>query len=66
MGYLNKLILVISLVSMPLRLCAKENASEPKISGKFSKIFGPGLMPVEVCLPCNYFFVSLKNENNER
>ncbi len=47
------------------QLCSCEDTKKETVSSKFSTIHGPGLSPNKIRLPCQYFFVNLKNQFNK-
>ena len=53
------LFLILSRVSLSF-------AHEREISAQHSRIFGPGLNPASVVLPCRYFTVELRDSQNEK
>ncbi len=56
---------VIVLMTFILSQVLGEDLSS-QISPEHSRIYGPGLSPDRVRLPCQYFFVSIKDHLNER
>ncbi len=56
---------VILFLSIFLSLVLGDDLSS-QISLEHSNLYGPGLSPDRVRLPCQYFFVSIKNHLNER
>ena len=46
--------------------CETNSDEATDVDPTFSGIFGPGLAPDKVRLPCQYFFIRLKNSFNER
>ncbi len=54
------------LIIISSQLCSCEDTKKETVSSKFSVIHGPGLSPNKIRLPCQYFFVNLKNQFNER
>ena len=56
---------VILLLTVFLSLVLGDEQSS-QISPEHSSFYGPGLSPDRVRLPCQYFFVSIKNHRNER
>ena len=55
----------IFIINFP-QLCFCQDSIKETVSSKLSSIYGPGLSPNKIRLPCQYFFVNLKNQFNER
>ena len=56
------LLLVLVLVALPMMISGQSG----DVSAQHSLIFGPGLSPDVFVLPCRYFIVELRDENNKR